>query len=117
MTNPRRLRRSVVGVLGALLAMSAVATAQPPPAPPYPPAPPPRSSPPAPPPRSYPPPAVVEAAPPPLSPAMRVIYAPFYAAGLVIRYGVYYVIVAPLEVFGRALNHGVEGGVSRGDDR
>src|SRR5439155_21624568 len=81
------------------------------------PAPPPRSSPPAPPPRSYPPPAVVEAAPPPLSPAMRDIYAPFYAAGLVIRYGVYYVIVAPLEVFGRALNYGVEGGVARGDDR
>ncbi len=48
---------------------------------------------------------------------MRVIYAPFYVAGLVIRYGVYYVIVAPLEVFGRALNYGVEGGVSKGDDR
>ena len=48
---------------------------------------------------------------------MRVIYAPFYVAGLAIRYGVYYVIVAPLEVFGRALNYGVEGGVSRGDDR
>jgi hypothetical protein len=60
---------------------------------------------------------VVEIAPPPLSPAMRVIYAPFYVAGLAIRYGVYYVIVAPLEVFGRALNYGVEGGVSKGDDR
>jgi len=60
---------------------------------------------------------VVETAPPPLSPAMRVIYAPFYVAGLVIRYGVYYVIVAPLEVFGRALNYGVEGGVSKGGDR
>jgi hypothetical protein len=42
---------------------------------------------------------------------MRVLYAPFYAAGLVLRYGVYYVIVAPFEVFGRALNYGVEGGV------
>ena len=42
---------------------------------------------------------------------MRVLYAPFYAAGLVLRYGVYYVVVAPLEVFGRALDYGVEGGV------
>jgi hypothetical protein len=42
---------------------------------------------------------------------MRVIYAPFYAAGLVLRYGFYYVVVAPLEVFGRALDYGVEGGV------
>jgi hypothetical protein len=42
---------------------------------------------------------------------MRALYAPFYAAGLAIRYGVYYVFVAPLEVFGRALDYGVEGGV------
>ena len=40
------------------------------------------------------------------------VYAPFYAAGLVLRYGVYYVVVAPLEVFGRALDYGVEGGVA-----
>jgi Tfp pilus assembly protein PilF len=40
---------------------------------------------------------------------------PFYAAGLVLRYGFYYVVVAPLEVFGRALTYGVEGGVDRGD--
>ena len=42
---------------------------------------------------------------------MRVIYAPFYAAGLILRYGVYYVIVAPLEVLGRTLDYGVKGGV------
>jgi len=47
---------------------------------------------------------------------MRAVYAPFYAAGLVLRYGVYYVIVAPLEVFGRALDYGVEGGVQRRED-
>jgi hypothetical protein len=41
---------------------------------------------------------------------MRVIYAPFYAAGLILRYGLYYGFVAPFEVFGRALSYGVEGG-------
>jgi len=46
---------------------------------------------------------------------MRAVYAPFYAAGLVLRYGFYYVFVAPLEVFARALDYGVEGGVDRGD--
>lgn len=50
-------------------------------------------------------------APPPLSPVMRVVYAPFYAAGLILRYGFYYGIIAPFEVFGRALSYGVEGGV------
>jgi hypothetical protein len=42
---------------------------------------------------------------------MRALYAPFYAAGLIVKYGVYYVVVAPLEVFSRALAYGVEGGV------
>lgn len=42
---------------------------------------------------------------------MRVVYAPFYAAGLILRYGFYYGIIAPFEVFGRALSYGVEGGV------
>lgn len=42
---------------------------------------------------------------------MRVIYAPFYAAGLVVRYGVYYVLVAPLEVFSRTVSYGAKGGV------
>ncbi len=62
-----------------------------------------------------PPPAVVIAPdpPPPLPVAMRVIYAPFYAAGLVLRYGVYYLLVAPLEVLDRTLSYGVEGGVER----
>jgi len=45
---------------------------------------------------------------------MRVIYAPFYAAGLILRYGLYYLLVAPLEVFGRTVTYGVEGGVDRG---
>jgi hypothetical protein len=47
---------------------------------------------------------------------MRVVYAPFYAAGLALRYGFYYVVVAPFEVFGRALGYGVEGGVARPED-
>jgi hypothetical protein len=42
---------------------------------------------------------------------MRAIYAPFYAAGLILRYGFYYGIVAPLEVFGRTVTYGAEGGV------
>lgn len=79
------------------------------PAPPYP-APPPAYPPP--PVYYYPPPPRVPD-PPPLSPVMRAVYAPFYAAGLVLRYGFYYVIVAPLEVFGRALEYGPEGGVER----
>jgi hypothetical protein len=53
------------------------------------------------------------ATPPPLSPAARILYAPFYAAGLVLRYGVYYVVVAPIEVFSRALAFGPKGGVER----
>ena len=58
-------------------------------------------------------PAAAPPAPPPLPVAMRVIYAPFYVAGLILRYGVYYVLVAPLEVLGRTLDYGVEGGVER----
>ncbi|HEY8153548.1 MAG TPA: hypothetical protein VII72_05405 [Myxococcota bacterium] len=54
--------------------------------------------------------------PPPLPVAMRVIYAPFYLTGLILRYGVYYVFVAPLEVLGRTLGYGVEGGVARDPD-
>ena len=81
----------------------------PPPYPPYPVPPPVRPAPAPPPPRYVGPPRV--APPPPLSPVMRVLYAPFYVAGLVVRYGVYYVVVAPLEVFGRAIDYGVNGGV------
>jgi hypothetical protein len=92
-----------------LLASPGVVRAQAPPAPPYPPYPPPRTRP-LPPRRAYPPPPVV-APPPPLSPVTRAIYAPFYVAGLVVRYGVYYVFVAPLEVFGRTISYGVKGGV------
>jgi len=107
--------RAISIVLAAVLLAGPV-FAQPQPAPPYPPYPPPPPPPRVygPPPRAYPPPyppPPLVAAPPPLSPVTRVIYAPFYAAGLVIRYGVYYAIVAPLEVFARTLTYGVEGGV------
>jgi hypothetical protein len=94
------------------------------------PPPPPRSAPPPPPPQGPPPPVVAvpvarppwgppvvvvrpAPAPPPLPVALRVIYAPFYAAGLILRYGLYYAIVAPLEVLGRTLSYGVDGGVER----
>ena len=104
-------RRIVAGTLALLLlAPSGLLATEP--APPYPPPPPPVGRPVPPPPRRYyypPPPRV--APPPPLSPVMRVIYAPFYAAGLVVRYGVYYVIVAPLEVFSRTVSYGAQGGV------
>jgi hypothetical protein len=51
-------------------------------------------------------------APPPLPTAIRILYAPFYVAALTIRYGLYYGIVVPLEVFGRTLAYGFEGGVA-----
>jgi hypothetical protein len=97
-------------MLAALLGAGAVRAEAPRPAPPYPPYPPPRARP-LPPRRPYPPPPPVVAPPPPLSPVTRAIYAPFYAAGLVVRYGVYYVVVAPLEVFARTIAYGVKGGV------
>lgn len=50
--------------------------------------------------------------PPPLPTAIRILYAPFYVAALTIRYGLYYGIVVPLEVFGRTLAYGFEGGVA-----
>jgi hypothetical protein len=84
---------------------------------PYPPYPPPRRPPavqPPPPPVVMAPPPVT--APPPLPPLTRALYAPFWAAGLIVRYGVYYVVVAPLEVFARALSYGPEGGVDRPQD-
>jgi hypothetical protein len=49
--------------------------------------------------------------PRPLPTALKVIYAPFYVAALTLRYGLYYGIVVPLEVFGRTLAYGYEGGV------
>jgi len=108
-TQAWRNRRIVAGTLALLAAVPSNLLAVEP-APPYPPPPPPvvRSTPP--PPRYYPPPPRV-APPPPLSPVMRVIYAPFYAAGLIVRYGVYYVLVAPLEVFSRTVSYGAKGGV------
>jgi hypothetical protein len=47
----------------------------------------------------------------------RVLYAPFYVAGLAVHYGVYYLVVAPLEVFNRTVAYGTGGGVEwrRGD--
>jgi hypothetical protein len=44
---------------------------------------------------------------------MRSVYAPFWVAGLVVHYGVYYLVVAPLEVFHRTVAFGAEGGVER----
>jgi len=106
-----RKRRIVAGTLALLALVPSGLLAQPQPAPPYPPPPPPPVVRPVPPPpRYYPPPPRV-APPPPLSPVMRVIYAPFYVAGLVVRYGFYYVIVAPLEVFSRTISYGAGGGV------
>ena len=52
----------------------------------------------------------------PLPVAMRVIYAPFYVAGLVVRYGFYYVLVAPFEVLFRTIDYGASGGVDPNPD-
>ena len=104
-------RRIVAGTLALLTVVpSGLLAAEPEPAPPYPPPRPPVVRRVPPPPGYYPPPPRI-APPPPLSPVMRVIYAPFYAAGLIVRYGVYYVIVAPLEVFSRTVSYGAKGGV------
>jgi hypothetical protein len=54
---------------------------------------------------------VAQRDPRPLPVALRVLYAPFYVTGLVLRYGVHYLLVAPFEVLGRALTYGPEGGV------
>ena len=56
-------------------------------------------------------PPVVQSGPPPLPIAMRVIYAPFYVAGLIVRYSVYYVLVAPFEVLFRTIDYGSSGGI------
>lgn len=104
--------RGALAVLALGLAGSTTAMAGPPPPPDWRPDPPQVVYAPA--------PAVVYVEPAPLPPprpipvALRVVYAPFYVAGLTIRYGLYYGIVVPLEVFGRALTFGYEGGV---DDR
>src|SRR5215470_8430299 len=54
-----------------------------------------------------PPPVVVPQPPRPLSDEAKVVYFPFYVTGLILRYGLYYLFVAPFEVFGRALSYGV----------
>jgi len=113
---------ALICALSTLLAGSPALAAPPPP--------PPRGTPPPPPPADAPPPIAVVAPPraiviapmpppppPPLPIAMRVIYAPFYATALVLRYGIYYAIVAPLEVLGRTLAYGVDGGVERDDQK
>ena len=97
-------RRTAV-VLAAVLVAAPVGAAGP--YPPYPAPPPPEGS------YAYPPPRVIDPNPPPLSPMMRAIYAPFYVTGLVLRYGIYYTLVAPFEVMNRAITYGVEGGVER----
>jgi hypothetical protein len=101
MTTCRARRGIAVALTLALLSAPVLAAANDVPAPPparrvYQPPPPP-------------PPHVVD--PPPLSPVARAVYAPFYVAGLIVRYGLYYVFVAPLEVFGRTVTYGAKGGV------
>ena len=56
---------------------------------------------------------VAQRDPRPLPVALRVLYAPFYVTGLVLRYGVHYLLVVPFEVLGRTLTYGREGGVDR----
>jgi hypothetical protein len=60
--------------------------------------------------RYYPPPPVVEP-PPPLSPVTRADLRALLRGGLIVRYGFYYLLVAPFEVFGRTVAYGVHGGV------
>jgi hypothetical protein len=104
-------RRASLAALLAALVIAGPALAGPPPPPPPPGY---QVPPPPPPPVVYGPgyyPGPPPNPPPPLPIAMRVIYAPFYAAGLILRYGVYYVLVAPFEVLWRTVDYGVEGGV------
>jgi len=115
----RRVQAGIAALLvGALIAGPALAGPPPPP-------PAGRSAPPPPPSWAPPPvyaPAPLPAAPPlPTGPpqlpvAMRVIYAPFYVAGLIVRYGVYYVLVAPFEVLFRTIDYGASGGVDPNQD-
>jgi hypothetical protein len=110
----KMLDRRTAVVLAAVLVAAPVGAAGPyPPYPPYPPPPPQSAYQSSYPPSAYPPPRVIDPNPPPLSPMMRAIYAPFYVTGLVLRYGIYYTLVAPFEVMNRAITYGVEGGVER----
>jgi hypothetical protein len=131
--NRRAPWRASCALLCALALFSATARAATPPPPPGSPPPPPHgatgnSTPHPPPPPGAPPPppsvyapapaVIVPAAPAPPAPlpiAERIIYAPFYAAGLVLRYGLYYGFVMPFEVLGRTIAYGHEGGVQGGD--
>lgn len=105
------------GLLGVLLLPAVFAAAGPPPPPDWQPVPPDAVYVPAPAVIVEPVPVVVyrspppPAPPPPLPTALKVVYAPFYVAALTIRYGLYYGIFVPLEVFGRTLAYGFEGGV------
>lgn len=114
---PRRDRSQALvaaALAGLLLAGPALAGPPPPPPPAA------RTVRPPPPSRVPPPPVYVPAPvpvdPPPLPVAMRVIYAPFYVAGLIVRYGVYYVLVAPFEVLFRTIDYGASGGVGPNPD-
>jgi hypothetical protein len=114
-----RLRRA--GFLTALLVPAAFTVAGPPPPPDWQPTPTDSGYAPAPAVIVEPVPAVVyarpaPAPPPPLPTALKIVYAPFYVAALTIRYGLYYGIVAPLEVFGRTLAYGFEGGVDEPEE-
>jgi hypothetical protein len=48
---------------------------------------------------------------------VRVIYAPFYVAGLIVRYGVEYLLVAPFDVLFRTIGFGSAGGVDPNSNR
>jgi len=121
----RRMRGTPAALLASLLLVGPTpASAGPPPPPDWLPAPAPEVvyGPPAPAVVVAPAPAVVYVdpppppdPPPPLPTALRVVYAPFYVAALAIRYGLYYGLVVPLEVFGRTLAYGFEGGVAEAD--
>ena len=105
-----RRRAVAAGLVAALL--SGAAHAGPPPPPAYDAPRPPANDPLV---VSMPAPGVIVAQrdPQPLPVALRVLYAPFYVTGLVLRYGVYYLLVAPFEVLSRTLTYGSDGGVDR----
>jgi hypothetical protein len=111
-------RRATAAALCAITLFGSVVCGEIPPAAADPPPPPPPGYYAPPPPPPPPPPVIVAPAPPPpLSTTAKIFYAPFYGVGLVLRYGLYYLFVAPFEVLGRTLAYGPEGGVDHSQNR